>query len=670
MSIEVVPWESFMIGIATHLVLLLAAFVEDRSTFTVMGEAPVAPPVLARIVVQVEDGRAAPDRSVPLPVRVVVTASDGSHPDGSGRGTYADGRFFAEACFSVEEPPGRTAIVVRSGPDYEPLEMDVDAKKGREIRIRARLKRWFAPEDRGWFGGDNHVHAQHDATAAIRTDLAFTALQARANGLSYVTEADSGPSGEGTDRLSTPTFLFRRAPEIRPGPFVGHLNTPGIPRPIEPEVYARLVDGPLPAQRIAEEVHARGGAVIHTHPLTPPHQMHWMGAAEILSDAVLKRCSDALDLDGQASERLWFAVLNLGNRVAASSYTDCALGRRSTLSPGDRRVYCQAGELTYPAIVEAIRRGRTFATNGGPLFPFVTIDGKGPGETLEPGRGRPHALRAEIRCLYPLKSARLYRRGELAQSFAVSTKPGAIVLEATLRDQPGDGVWYVLRVEDERGYWAITSPIYVKPAQASAVPFASSLILEISNATRYIELRRTFFAHLIVTVSPGNRLDSVELLKDGRLVRRFAPGMGESRTAGKVPTTGMAGEYGPGLVWASGSCHFQADWPVEESGWYGLRAATAEGKTLASDQVFFDASRGFSRVLTVAQLDGPGTRWAHRGYGEEMPLSEIQTPFDGDHWWYPNRSYWRVLTEFGHERSALVGGEKEGSEDLFRAPPQ
>jgi hypothetical protein len=659
-----------MIDMAAHLMLLLVACLEDGSTFMGLGDVPVTPPVRARILVHVEDGRAAPDRPMPLPVRVVVTASDGSHPDGSGRGVYADGRFFAEAGFSVEVPPGRTAIVLRSGPDYVPLVIEVEAKEGREVRYRARLRRWFAPEERGWFGGDNHVHAQHDATAAIPTDLAFTALQARADGLSYVTEADPGPSPAGVERLSTPAFLFRRAPEVRPGPFVGHLNTPGIPRPIEPEVYARLVDGPLPAQGIAEEVHARGGAVIHTHPLTPPHQMHWMGAAEILSDAVLGRCADALDLDGQASEMLWFAVLNLGNRVAASSYTDCALGRRTTPSPGDRRVYCQAERLTYPAIVEAIRRGHTFATNGGPLFPFVTIDGKGPGETLGPGGGRPHALRAEVRCLYPLKSARLYRRGELAESFAVSGRRGEVVLEGTLRDPPGDRAWYVLRLEDERGHWAITSPIYVEPAQASARPFASSLILEISNATRYIELRRCFFAHLIVTVSPGDRLRSVELLRDGRLVRLFAPGMGESRTAGKVPATGMAGEYGPGWSWSSGASHFQADWPVEETGWYGLRAATADGKTLAADEVFFDASRGSSQVLTVARLDGPGTRWAHRGYGEELPLSEIRKPFNGDHWWYPNRSYWRVLAEFGPERCELVGGEKEGSEGLFRAPPR
>ena len=88
------------------------------------------PPDRARIVVEVEDGRATPDRPMPLPVRVIVTASDGTHPDGSGRGVYSDGRFFAEAGFSVEVPPGRTTIALRSGPDYEPLEMDVEAKAG------------------------------------------------------------------------------------------------------------------------------------------------------------------------------------------------------------------------------------------------------------------------------------------------------------------------------------------------------------------------------------------------------------------------------------------------------------------------------------------------------------------------------------------------------------
>src|SRR5262249_37284404 len=159
-------------------------------------------------------------------------------------GVYSDGRFFAEAGFSVEVPPGRTAIALRSGPDYEPLEMDLEGKAGREVRVRARLRRWFAPGEGGWFGGDHHRPAPHDAAAPPRTALRSRRLRAGAGGLSSAPEAASGPSPAGIERLSTPTFLFRRAPEIRPGPFVGHLNTPGISRPIEPEIYARLVDGP------------------------------------------------------------------------------------------------------------------------------------------------------------------------------------------------------------------------------------------------------------------------------------------------------------------------------------------------------------------------------------------------------------------------------------------
>jgi len=399
--------------------------------------------------------------------------------------------------------------------------------------------------------------------------------------------------------------------------------------------------------------------------------MHWMGAAEILSDAALGRPADALDLDGQAGELLWFAVLNLGNRVAASSYTDCALGRTNTPSPGDRRVYCRAEEFTYPAIVEAIRRGRTFATNGGPVFPFLTLDGRGPGEALEPGGDRPHALRAEIHSLHPLRSARLYRRGVPVRDFEVAGRQGEVVLEESLREASDARAWFVLRVEDEQGNWAITSPIRVEPPGSTPRPPASAMILEIHNATRFIELRRAFFAHLIVTIAPGDRLESVELLQDGRAVRRFTPEGGDSRPSGAVPVTGPVGEYGPGWAWhveEDEPVHFQADWPVEQSGWYGLRATTAGGRTLRSEEIRFDASHDPSRALTVAHLDGPDTRWEHRGYGEEMPLAEIRLPFAGDHWWYPERTYWRVLARFGPERREVVGGGNREAAGWFRAP--
>ena len=95
-----------------------------------------------------------------------------------------------------------------------PLDFEVDLTEGTSVRIDAQLERWFAPEEGGWFAGDNHVHAQHDATAAVKTSLAYTALQARANGLSFLTEAGSNVSYSEKDRLDTPTFLFRYAPRF------------------------------------------------------------------------------------------------------------------------------------------------------------------------------------------------------------------------------------------------------------------------------------------------------------------------------------------------------------------------------------------------------------------------------------------------------------------------
>ena len=88
---------------------------------------------------------------------------------------------------------------------------------------------------------------------------------------------------------------------------------------------------------------------------------------------------------------------------------------------------------------------------------------------------------------------------------------------------------------------------------------------------------------------------------------------------------------------------------------------------LASEEVRWDAGSGASRALTVVRLEGPGTRWEHRGYGEEMPLSEVRLPFVGDHWWYPRRTYWRVRAEFGGERRELIGGESADAKDRFRA---
>ncbi|MEX2382536.1 MAG: CehA/McbA family metallohydrolase [Opitutales bacterium] len=572
----------------------------------------------------------------PLPVRAIVTGADGEPVDGSGYGLYSDGRFFFEGEFHVELPPGTTRLELRSGPEHVPAEFTVEVKAGRHQHIEVSLPQWFSPRERGWYGADNHVHAQHDAAAAVSTGLEYTVLQAQANGLSYVTEAGSNVDYSSIEALSTSEFVIHRANELRPGPFAGHLNTPGIATPIEPELYERWQREPLPVQQIREEVHRRGGAVIHTHPMTPAHQLHWMGAGELYSDAVMGRQADAMDIDSRHTELLWFSALNLGNRIAATASTDAALGRTNTRSPGDRRVYCQVDELTPASMAAAIRAGRTFATSGGPVFVFLSVEGHGPGAEVRVEGAQSCSVSVEVQSLHPLRSVHLYQDGQRVAVLNAAGERGDTRRQAAIEVAADKAGWVVARAEDENGDWAITSPVYFELAQAPSPPPREAMILAIGNYTRFIELRRDFFAHLIVTVSPGQVLSEVALMRDGGVVRRFTPEMGGQRHEGRTPVTGLGGEYGPGWLWYPDSddapVHFQADWPVTQTGWYSLRAVTAEGRALQSDAVWFDAAAPNSHQFSVAHLRGGDTAFTLHGYGEEMPLDEIGFPFFADLW--------------------------------------
>ena len=316
-----------------------------------------------------------------LPCRVYVTGPTKPFTTAVAAVSTEDGRFFVDGSFRMVVPPGHYQIKILAGPNYLPLEFDVLAKAGERVNGEATLQQWFSPEAHGWFAGDHHVHAQHDRQAEIKTSLEYAALQARANGLSFVTEAGSNVDYEDLARLSTDQFQIRRAGEIRPGPFVGHLNTPGISAASCSVSTGTDRSATPAAQGVRRLVEAADGIVIHTHPLTPRHQIHWMGAAEYYSDIVCGRPAHALDIDSRSAELLLFAGLNLGNRIAASSYTDCALGRRSTLSPGDRRVYVwldpqHRRPVDYDAMVKSFRSGQSIATNGGPLFASWEINGE------------------------------------------------------------------------------------------------------------------------------------------------------------------------------------------------------------------------------------------------------------------------------------------------------
>src|SRR5690606_30419124 len=198
---------------------------------------------------------------------------------------------------------------------------------------------------------------------------------------------------------------------------------------------------------------------------------------------------------------------------------------------------------------------------------------------------------------------------------------------------------------------------------------ASAVVFEISNASRFAALTTDFFAHAIVTVAPPRAIASMRLTRDGEAIDERTPTT-SAAADGPLAVTGMPGAYSDGAAWYSHDgdepCHAQADWRVRATGWYRVVAKTTDGDEIASDAVFFDADHPESHALTAARLEGSDFVWRWQGYGEELPLAEVEATGGADRWWYPRRTYARVFGSFGDDRFDLRYGPEPAALRLFR----
>jgi hypothetical protein len=126
-------------------------------------------------------------------------------------------------------------------------------------------------------------------------------------------------------------------------------------------------------------------------------------ARELVADAALGLV-DSVDLlgpsDVEGTAVLYHHLLSCGLRLAATAGTDVWLshsrGPLFSNPPGWGRVYAdlRGAPLSVAAFADAIRAGRTLATNG-PWLELL-VDGRGPGDRVEAAAGR--RLPVTVRC--------------------------------------------------------------------------------------------------------------------------------------------------------------------------------------------------------------------------------------------------------------------------------
>ncbi len=280
---------------------------------------------------------------------------------------------------------------------------------------------------KGWYGADLHVHMNysgdlvctpHDA-ACIQLGEGLHVMNLVAGNLlgARIYDREAFEHFAGVDLpWSADDILGRWGVEFR-NDLLGHFHAFG---PTSPPLRYQTghagsehpQDWP-PNATACEDLRGRGATIGYTHPVLSPLSdgtpadafvsPHSTEAHELVADAALGLV-DSVDLlgpnDPEGTAVLYHHLLSCGLRLAATVGTDVFLShsRSSFFSnpPGWGRVYADLGSepLSAGSWQDAVRSGRTFATNGPWLE--LSVDEKGPGSVIDATSGMTLRVRAHV----------------------------------------------------------------------------------------------------------------------------------------------------------------------------------------------------------------------------------------------------------------------------------
>jgi hypothetical protein len=253
---------------------------------------------------------------------------------------------------------------------------------------------------------------------------------------------------------------------------------------------------------IADLAHAQGALAGYVHPFeeepTPLTKPAHTDADELPVDVALGKV-DYMEVvgfsDHQATAGVWYRLLNLGFRIPAAGGTDAMANYASLRGPvGMNRVYASVpnGALNSGTWLEALRHGRSFATNG-PLLDFA-LEENLIGGTLQLERARRVAFKARLRSIVPLDHAQIVCNGAVVRELPLGAARNSAEVSGKIPlDTSG---WCVLRAfTAEAKYpvldnfvYATTSPVYVTvrgaaPRSPADARFFAAWIEHLSDST-------------------------------------------------------------------------------------------------------------------------------------------------------------------------------------------
>ena len=174
--------------------------------------------------------------------------------------------------------------------------------------------------------------------------------------------------------------------------------------------------------------------------------------------------------DHRSTAAVWYRLLNLGFHVPAGGGTDATTDYAAPIRGhvGMDRVYAwvPGWPLNIEVWFEALKKGRTFATNG-PLIEFA-LAGRRVGEELKfDGAQAAVPFTAKLRSIVPVDHFEVVCNGQVARTLTLTGARDSADVNGTLPMK--ESGWCVLRASSDKAeypvldnyVYATTSPVYV-----------------------------------------------------------------------------------------------------------------------------------------------------------------------------------------------------------------
>ena len=444
-------------GDASHVVIEGLKFRSASGRVRVSVRDELGKPTAARLYVEASDGKGYAPRGEPI----FYFPLESSRPPSAQGASRRDAFFVTLGDSEFEVPAGTLKLTAVKGYEYRLAKATVDVGPRETAEISLQLERWTNWNQRGWYSGENHFHANYRGSYYQRPMQSLVWLKAMdLNAANMIVANAEGAfvhdkeffTGELSPLSTTRHFLYW-GQEFRNSDPLGHMGFLNIKRLVPPS-YTSVIGSDSPYDfplntTAAIEARDQGGLVTYMHPISGGARDVFdtnLGAKESVVTAALGAL-DTVDIlpYGDPAYQLWYTLLNCGFRIAAGAGTDAFTNWRGiNRVPGGSRQYVHVGgAMSWERWIDRYREGRSFATTG-PLLTF-DVNGSSVGEQIRfaPGSTYRATLRADVMSRTPIERVEFIQNGRVVES---ADAGGSDRFRLEKEIQVSESSWFAARV--------------------------------------------------------------------------------------------------------------------------------------------------------------------------------------------------------------------------------